>query len=252
MTGRLSGAVAIVTGAARGQGLTTAELFASEGARVYAADLIDPEKEVPGVMPRHLDVSDESGWAALVDEIEQAEGRIDALVNNAATSGGAPTLAETTLSDWNRIINTNLTGTFLGMRAVIPVMQKRRSGSIVNIGSIVAWAPTRGVSAYHASKGGIRSISRQAAMALAAEGIRVNAIYPGIIDTPMLAKAKEHARLDDTFGHAIPLGRVGTSLEVAYCSLFLASPESAYIVGAEIPVDGGASIYSALAKGQET
>jgi NAD(P)-dependent dehydrogenase (short-subunit alcohol dehydrogenase family) len=246
----MAGTVSIVTGAARGQGLVTAELFASEGATVYAADLIYPDEHFTGGNFRRLDVTDESQWTALVDEIVEAHGRIDALVNNAGVSGGAPTLEETTLSDWNRVIGTNLTGTFLGMRAVSPIMKRRRSGSIVNIGSIVAWAPTRGVSAYHASKGGIRALSRQAAMTLAGEGIRVNSIYPGIIDTPMLAKAKEGARLDDTFGHAIPIGRVGTSLEVAYCSLYLASCESSYIVGAEIPVDGGASIYTALASGQ--
>jgi NAD(P)-dependent dehydrogenase (short-subunit alcohol dehydrogenase family) len=247
---RLKGKVAIVTGAAGGQGRATAELFAAQGAAVYAADLKPATYETEGVSHERLDISLPDEWASLVDKVLGETGKLDILVNNAAVTGASGPFHTTTLEDWNHVIQTNLTGTFLGMRAVIPTMQQQKAGSIVNIASIVALSPVPFVAPYHATKGGIRVMTKHAAFSYAADGIRVNAVFPGIIDTPMMEAAVANEQMMSAFKTGIPMGRVGAPAEVAAATLFLASDEASYVTGTEIVVDGGASVQTALAAGQ--
>lgn len=247
---RLAGKVAIVTGGGQGQGRATAELFAEEGATVYAADLTPGDDGPDGIRHRKLDISDQGQWTALVEDIVAAEGCVDVLVNNAGITGASGPFATTTLEDWNAVLNTNLTGTFLGMQAVIPTMLAQQSGAIVNILSIVALSPVPFVAPYHASKGGIRVITKHAALEYAAQGIRVNSIYPGIIDTPMMEAASAIDGMRDALVAGIPMGRIGSPREVAAGSLFLASDEASYLTGAEIVIDGGAALRSSLAAEQ--
>jgi NAD(P)-dependent dehydrogenase (short-subunit alcohol dehydrogenase family) len=247
---RLEGKVAIVTGAGRGQGRATAELFADEGAIVYAADIVPGSYGPDTIRHRTLDISRDEEWAVLVDGVIADEGRVDILVNNAAITGESGPLATTTLEDWNRVIQTNLTGTFLGMRAALPKMVERRSGAVVNVASIVAFSPVPFVAPYHASKGGIRVITKHAALEYAPHGVRVNAVFPGIIDTPMMEAAVTNDKLVAAFEASIPMGRIGRPDEVARGTLFLASDEASYLTGAELTIDGGASMRTDLAARQ--
>jgi NAD(P)-dependent dehydrogenase (short-subunit alcohol dehydrogenase family) len=236
---RLEGKVAIVTGAAGGLGRATAELFAEEGAVVYATDVAAGDFSPDTIRHREHDITAEDEWALLVAETIADAGRIDVLVNNAGITGTTLELAETPLDEWDAVIRTNLTGAFLGMRAVIPHMQARQAGSIVNIASIRAFHPNRGLAAYHAAKSGLRGLSRHAALKYAADGIRVNTIFPGVMDTPMLGANRDVAAAHVAL---IPLGRIGLAAEVARGSLYLASGESSYVTGAELVIDGGLSI----------
>ena len=246
----MEGAIAIVTGAGQGQGRATAELLAASGAIVYAADISPTEYGPDSIRHRELDIGEETAWSVLVEEIVAAEGRIDALVNNAGITGVSGPFSQTTLVDWNKVLQTNLTGTFLGMRAVLPQMREQGDGAVVNVASIVALSPVPFVAPYHASKGGIRVISKHAALEYAPFGVRVNLVLPGIIDTPMMAASAEVPGMGEALVSAIPTGRVGDAIEVARASLFLVGSDASYITGAELTVDGGASIHTALAAGQ--
>jgi NAD(P)-dependent dehydrogenase (short-subunit alcohol dehydrogenase family) len=243
---RLKGKVAIVTGAAGGQGRATAEAFAAQGAIVYAGDLAPGDYACDGVRQVRLDIRDEQAWADLADRILSEEGRLDALVNNAGITGDSGAFETTTLADWERVLQTNLTGTFLGMRTAIPAMRRNGGGSIINIASIIVRSPASIVAPYHASKGGIHVITKHAALAHAHENIRVNAVYPGVIATAMMGTSMEGDDMAKASKPGIPMGRVGAPGEVAAVSLFLASDESSYVTGAEIVVDGGASTLMAL------
>jgi NAD(P)-dependent dehydrogenase (short-subunit alcohol dehydrogenase family) len=247
---RLEGKVAVVTGAAGGQGRATAELFAREGATVYAADLALGTYQADGVRHVRLDIGDAEGWTALVSRVLDEAQKLDILVNNAGITGISGPFETTTLEDWNHVIQTNLTGTFLGMRSVIPAMRAAHSGAIVNIVSIAAISPVPFVAPYHATKGGIHVITKHAALAYARDGIRVNAVYPGIIETPMMDAAIRNEQMVAAFKAGIPMGRTGQPREVAAATLFLASDDASYLTGAELVVDGGASIQTALAAGQ--
>ncbi len=247
---RVAGKIAIVTGAAQGQGRATADLLADEGAIVYGADVLSADAWRDEVRPRRLDISREQDWVELVSELRSEHGRIDVLVNNAGITGASGPIEATSLEEWNRVIGINLTGTFLGMRAVLPTMIEQRRGAVVNIGSVVAVTPVPFVAPYHATKGGIRSATRHAAFSYARYGIRVNAIFPGIIDTPMMEGAAADERMHAAFRSGIPLGRVGQPEEVARGTLFLASDEASYITGAELVIDGGATVAGALGAAQ--
>ncbi|MGV0815594.1 glucose 1-dehydrogenase [Mycolicibacterium boenickei] len=240
----LSGKVAIVTGAARGQGEAEARLFAALGARVVLTDVLvaDGERVAESIGPaarfvRH-DVGNEADWRTAVDTAVTEFGRLDALVNNAAICKVVP-LAEQDTAGFEQMLRVNLIGAFLGMQAVTEPMREVGGGSIVNISSQAGVQGLAGYTAYGASKWGLRGMSKVAAIELGPLGIRVNTVYPGMIDTPMIAHLDVHRGLG---GHpGAPLTRVGTPEEVADVVAFLASDASSYITGADLTVDGGAS-----------
>ncbi len=246
---QLSGKVALVTGAARGMGAAEAKLFARHGSRLVLSDVLEEplqkladELEAAGhdVLARRLDVTDEDGWAAIVSASEERFGRVDVLVNNAGLADPAGVEA-TSRELWDQIIAVNQTGTFLGIRAVVPAMRRAGGGSIINISSIYGIVGSSGSAAYHASKGAVRILTKQAAVEYAPEGIRVNSIHPGYIDTAMLRAPFEGRPedLEEIIAAVTPMGRVGTPEEIASAALFLAGDESSFMTGAEMVVDGG-------------
>ncbi len=244
--GRLDGKLAVVTGAARGQGEAIAQAFADEGARVVLCDLLDEQGEKvaaaigDAATYRHLDVADEDDWESLLRWCCDTLGDPTVLVNNAGIVKAAP-LESTTIDDYRAVIDVNQIGCFLGMRSVIGPMRRAGGGSIVNTSSVAGLHGVHGVIAYSASKYAIRGMTRSAALELGPDGIRVNAIHPGTIDTPMV-NTEEFAHVDRSayFG-GIPAGRIGQPRDIAMMALFLASDESDYCTGAEFIVDGGSS-----------
>lgn len=241
--GRLSGKVAIITGAARGQGEQAARLFVREGARVLLTDVLDEAGEAlaaelgPSARYLRLDVSREDDWARAVSAVAEL-GPLNVLLNNAAVVF-ARSIADTTLEDYQRVIGINQVGTFLGMRSVIEPMKRAGGGSIINVSSIDGLQSKNGLVAYSASKWAIRGMTKTAALELGQFGIRVNSIHPGGIDTLMGNPAGiATADLDRYYTlQAIP--RVGQPVEVAWMAVFLASDEASYCTGSEYPVDGG-------------
>lgn len=233
---RLEGKVAIVTGAARGMGRTIAELFAANGARVIATDVLDAAAYPEGIEFRHLDVTREDEWTDLAHYAEKTYGSIDILVNNAGIIAyeGIDTLA---MDSWLKVIAVNQTGVWLGMRAVAPSMKRQSSGSIINTSSIWGNVAVSGAAAYHATKGAVRTLSKNAAMTFVSDGIRVNSVHPGFIETPITeAQAPD---LNDIVIGKTPMGRAGKPIEVANGVLFLASDEASFITGSELVIDGG-------------
>jgi 3alpha(or 20beta)-hydroxysteroid dehydrogenase len=234
---RLSGKVALVTGAASGIGHAVSELFASEGATVYASDIKPPEPAFSnGIRALTLDVTREDAWTATVDAVMEKSGRLDVLVNNAGIIAYEP-LAELGLEAWSRMIAIDQTGVFLGMREAVRVMRPRKAGSIVNISSIWGSAAVAGAHSYHAAKGAVINMSRNAAVTYVGDGIRVNSVHPGFIDTPLTQA--QAADLNATTIGATPMKRAGTAMEIAYGCLFLASDEASYVTGTQLVIDGG-------------
>lgn len=242
--GRLDDKVALITGAARGQGAAEARLFAAEGARVYLSDVLDDEGAATAAdigaaaSYHHLDVTDEDAWINLVEEIIEAEGRLDVLVNNAGIFRVMPTVL-TSEAEYREIIDINQVGTFLGMKTVIPTMVQAESGSIVNISSVAGLQGAAGTMAYAASKWAVRGMTKVAAKEVAPFGVRVNSVHPGIIDTPMMAEATVEGAMLERVVRAIPMGQVAQADDVANLVLYLASDESKYSTGSEFVVDGG-------------
>jgi 3alpha(or 20beta)-hydroxysteroid dehydrogenase len=243
-TERFAGKVALITGASGGQGASEARLFGDEGATVVIADVLDEPgralaAELSGagttVWYRHLDVADEGAWAALVSEIDASLGRLDILVNNAGV-GDQRGVIEQSLSGWERVIDINLWGPIAGMRTCAPLMARSGGGAIVNISS-VAGMTGYDSAAYTASKWGLRGVTKTAAMEYAAQGIRVNSVHPGTIDTPMLAHVPDEVM--DNYVRVTPMGRAGSPEEIATAVLYLASDEASFITGTELVVDGG-------------
>lgn len=238
---KLAGKVAIITGAARGQGQAHARLFAAEGAKVVVTDVsaggaaFAAELGENAIFVQH-DVSDEAAWDDAIAMTVEKFGRLDILVNNAGVYQRA-TMLETDNAFWDLHYRVNQLGVFLGMRAAAKEMMRTGGGSIVNISSGAGRSGLPGIFAYSTSKWAVRGMSRLAAAELAAVKIRVNSIYPGLIDTPMLeGNTKEQMAFLENM---IPLRRLGTSEEVAELVLFLASDAASYITGAEVTVDGG-------------
>jgi 3alpha(or 20beta)-hydroxysteroid dehydrogenase len=234
--GRVEGKIVLVTGAAGGQGRAEAEALAREGATVIATDLHD-DVVVEGATYHPLDVARPEQWEELGAWLASEHGRLDGLVNNAGIPFRAR-IDEVQLEDWDRVMGINLTGTLLGIQTAIPLMGA--GGSIVNVSSL-AGLISHYAAAYTVSKWGVRGLSRAASMELGPRGIRVNAIFPGFIDTPMTASAPVAFR--ETNVQATPLGRVGTPDDVAPLVVYLISDESSFVTGAEIAIDGGQSAH---------
>jgi 3alpha(or 20beta)-hydroxysteroid dehydrogenase len=249
---RLAGKVALITGAARGQGAATARRFVAEGARVVLADILDEDGAAlaaelgEAAVYRHLDVTDEQQWQAAAAEVASAFGAWHVLVNNAGVLHFSP-LQDTTLADYERVVRINQFGTFLGMRTAVEPMRRAGGGSIVNISSVEGLAGMPLLVAYTASKFAIRGMTKVAALELGADGIRVNSVHPGMIDTKMVSDALGGAEVPtDWVRQKIALGRVGRADEIANVTLFLASDESSYCTGAEFVADGGATATHGL------
>lgn len=245
MGGRLTGKVALISGAARGQGAAEAHLFAREGAAVVLGDVLEGDVKERASEIRtaggkaealRLDVTQAEDWEAAVSLAERSFGRLDVLVNNAGilvTDGVEATSREA----WDRVIAVNQTGTWLGMRAALPAMRRAGGGSIVNISSIYGLIGSGGSAAYHASKGAVRLLTKTAALEHAPQKIRVNSIHPGVIDTLMLDALPKELR--PVLPTLTPLGRNGTPEDIAFGALYLASDESAFVTGSELVIDGG-------------
>ncbi len=233
--GKLDETVAIVTGASRGIGRGIAEALADQGAIVVGCDLA-PFTSSSLVRTIELDVVDEQAWMSVVADVCDNLGAVTVLVNNAGiTSPHA--IHETSLEEWHRVVDVDQTGVFLGMKAVIPRMREAGGGSIVNISSICGAAAVPGIAAYHAAKGAVLTLTKNAAITYAPDGIRANAILPGWIATDMTAGQSEE--VNGRFLAATPLGRPGTPADVAAAAVFLASDDSAFVTGVDLPVDGG-------------
>lgn len=244
--GALDGTVVVVTGGARGQGAAEVEALALEGAVVVATDVLDDDgaalaETLTGkglrVSYRHQDVTDPAGWTALADDLRAEHGAVHGLVNNAGIAG-RDRLPDVPLGAWERTFAVNVTGPMLGIQALVPLMPP--GSSIVNICSVAALSG-HVAAAYTASKWALRGLSRTASLELGERGIRVNAVMPGLVETPLMANASPAFR-----GAAlaeIPLGRTGTVDDVAPLVVFLVGPGSAYLTGAEIAVDGGLSAH---------
>lgn len=249
--GRLSGKVALITGAARGQGAAAARRFVDEGARVVVTDVTDGEgKDVAAALGdaaayEHLDVTDERQWGAVVARTVEEFGSLDVLVNNAGLLHFAE-LEHTALADYERVIRVNQTGTFLGMRSVVEPMTAAGGGSIVNVSSVEGLAGMPLVSAYTASKFAIRGMTKVAALELGDKGIRVNSVHPGMIDTDMVRSALGGDVDASPAVARLALKRMGRPEEIAAMAAFLAGDDSSYCTGGEFPVDGGATATHAL------
>ena len=233
---RLEGKVAIVTGAGRGIGRAIAEMFHREGATVVATSQ-SPNHEFPdGIEFLQHEVADEKAWDLVVGTTMQRHGRVDVLVNNAGIIAYEP-LGDLTLADWERVVAVNQTGVFLGMKSVVPHMLQQKAGSIINISSIWGNAAVAGAHAYHATKGAVRNMSKNAAITYATTGIRVNSLHPGFIATP-LTDAQDPDVNKFVVGMT-PMGRAGQPDEIAWGAVFLASDESSFMTGSELVIDGG-------------
>jgi len=247
MSQQLHGKVGIVTGGARGIGSASVRALVNEGAAVVITDVLDDEGDAlarelcaEGANARyaHLDVSSEEQWAAVVDRTIRDLGHVDVLVNNAGI-GSLEDCEQETRAGWDRLIAINQTGVWLGMKAIIPGMKANGGGSIVNLSSIFGAVGGFGSSiAYHASKGAVRLMTKNAAIRYAKEGIRVNSVHPGFIDTPMLGAVKG-TPFEQTMVDGTPMGRLGRPDEVGSVVAFLASDAASYMTGSEVYVDGG-------------
>jgi 3alpha(or 20beta)-hydroxysteroid dehydrogenase len=244
--GRLDGKVALITGAARGQGAAEARLFVAEGAQVMLGDVLDDDGEIVAkelgarAAYRHHDVASEDDWEAIVAAARSQFGRLDVLVNNAGVFR-VMGMTATSLDEYMRIVNVNQVGVFLGMKAVTETMIAQGSGSIVNISSVAGLTGSAGTIAYTASKFAVRGMTKVAAVELAPFGVRVNSVHPGLIDTTMLreAFALENDENVDAARANVPNGRLATAEDVARLVLYLASDDSDYSTGSEFVVDGG-------------
>jgi meso-butanediol dehydrogenase/(S,S)-butanediol dehydrogenase/diacetyl reductase len=243
---RLSGKVAIVTGAASGIGLGIAQLFVKEGAKVVFSDINESGKATPDTAGENAlfiqcDISDTESVKNLIAKTLEALGTINILVNNAGIVRQNP-ISETSDEEWNAVINTNLKGPFLLTREVLPTFEKNGQGKIVNTASIAGIIGYENLSSYCASKGGIIAMTRALALEFAPKKINVNCICPGAIKTGMTKMIEENETMLKQTLMVIPAGRLGDPIDIANAALYLASDESDYVTGTSIVVDGGWSV----------
>ena len=247
MSSRLKNKVAIITGAAKGQGEFEARLFASEGATVVLCD-IDVEacgktaEEISSsggsAVSMTLDVTSEPNWIGVVEQTVEFFGKLDIIVNNAGIYSRVQ-IENTSVEEFDHILEVNLRGVFLGTKHAIPAMRTSGGGSIINISSTAGIVGNVGSGAYGASKGGVRSFTKYTAIQHAYEGIRANSVHPGPIDTDMISDNLSTAEGRKSTESRIPMGRVGSIEDVAMGVLFLATDESSYMTGSELVIDGG-------------
>jgi meso-butanediol dehydrogenase / (S,S)-butanediol dehydrogenase / diacetyl reductase len=247
MAGRLAGKTALITGGGTGIGAATAQRFAEEGASVFVCGRrIEPLEQVVHAISaaggtaaaRILDVTDRQAFADLVADIEREAGRVDILVNNAYSMVGA-TISDMSADDWHACFRVTLDGTFFGTQAVFPVMERQKSGAIVNVSSVCGLLGSMYTAAYGAAKAGVLSFTRTAALEGAAHNIRVNAVVPGVVLTPSTEAAIPSRAAQLATAAGVPLRRIAEPVEIANTILFLASDEASYITGTNIVVDGG-------------
>ena len=248
---RLHGKVAIVTGGASGIGAATCRLFVREGARgVVIADVnetaakaLEAELAQSGtrVLVRRLDVTQENQWIETMGAVVAQYGRLDVLVNNAGRGGpiARPTVEQTTEEAWDLMFATNAKGVFLGTKHAIPAMRRAGGGSIINVISVYALVGSPLGTAYSASKGAARAFTRTAAVQYASEGVRVNSVFPGFVDTPMTRDLHAQPGVREERTALTPLGRLAVPEDIAWGILYLASDESGYVTGSELVIDGG-------------
>jgi len=245
----MDGKVALISGGARGMGASEARLFAREGAAVVIGDILDEEGEATAASIAadggrcryvHLDVTQEADWQAAVAEAVSQFGSLDVLVNNAGIGSSSFEIHEEPVELWDRTIDVNLKGVFLGTRTAVPAMLDAGGGSIINISSQlgIVGVPYNG-SAYQTSKGGVRIFTKAAALQYANRGIRVNSVHPGPIVTEMTRAGRDDPERLSIMLARIPMGRYGEAEEVANAVLYLASDESSFVTGSEVVVDGG-------------
>jgi NAD(P)-dependent dehydrogenase (short-subunit alcohol dehydrogenase family) len=244
---RLENKVAFISGGARGMGAVEAKMFASEGAKVVIADMLEEEgKQTEAEINEaggqclfvKLDVTDEKAWQDAVATTVARFGKLDILVNNAGIAR-VNSVEDTTSEEWDLVMDINAKGVFLGTKTVLPELRKAGGGSIVNISSIAGLTGGR-TSSYAASKGAVRLLTKSTAIQYASEGIRCNSVHPGVIETPMtipiMLNTKEGRELNEARS---PMGRIGMPEDIAYGVLFLASDESSFMTGSELVIDGG-------------
>jgi len=249
MAGRLEGKITLITGGASGIGAAHVTRFAEEGAKVISGDIQDDlgatvVEEVCAAggeaIYTHLDVTDEASWAAAIQLATDTFGGLTTLVNNAGIyhPGG---VEEETREGWERMIAINQTGPWLGMKAALPALKACGNGAVVNISSLFGIIGSPGSLSYHATKGAVRLISKSAALEFVGEGVRVNSVHPGQIETPIIGDLTPEA--DAAIKAAIPMNRMGRPEDIANGSLYLCSDEAAYVTGTELVIDGGWSAY---------
>ncbi len=238
---RFDGRTVLVTGAGSGIGFEMASQFRDEGARVFAADL-DPTGAPTGTAALTVDVTEEDSITAAVAQVIAATGRIDVLCSNAGT-GSTTDPVDCTAEEWDRVFAVNARGVFLCARAVLPHMLSQGGGAIVNTASVAGMVGLRDRTAYCASKGAVIAFTKQVAIQYAGTGVRCNCICPGTVDSPWVGRLLEEAADPQAARAALvarqPMGRLGTSAEVAAAALYLASDEAAFITGTELVIDGG-------------
>lgn len=246
--GRVDGKVALITGGAVGIGRATAELLAQEGAQVAVTDV---DVEAGQATVNHItesggsaifvehDVAEEAQWTRVVNEVQRTIGPPDILVNNAGIYLIKP-MEETSVDEWKRLMDINVTGVFLGMKHCTPLMRANGAGSVINLSSVAGLIGSPNHTCYGASKGAVRIMTKDAALELAGAGVRVNSIHPAYIDTQMAdygAQVQEATKEELDAMH--PIGHMGEPIDVAYAVLYLASDESKFVTGSELVLDGG-------------
>jgi NAD(P)-dependent dehydrogenase (short-subunit alcohol dehydrogenase family) len=254
--GKLAGKIALITGAASGIGLATAELFAHEGAKVWLTDIQDAAGDAAaariGATYRHQDAASEEDWIAVMKTVASEHGHLNVLVNNAGMAIGGD-ITQLTIADWRRQQAINVEGVFLGIKHALPLLRASGNGAIVNIASTTALTGSANLVSYAATKGAVRSLTRSVALQCAArkDSVRANTVYPGIIDTPIYGLFEGVPKVDDKGNkplardpHAlgerfVPLGVPGQPHDVAAGILYLASDDARYLTGTDLVIDGG-------------